>query len=151
MAVAIFNGVIGMISPEGDVKKYIRFLGALCLLCAMVSPIYSAFAENDFELDSIFSVEGEDEVDYEQIYSSSLAEGSRDAARDALKAKIMQEFELDAESFDVEIELSEAADKAIGVRVELHSSAVFADPRDIAAFVNETAECSCTVIYDIYD
>ena len=34
ISVAFLNGAVGMVSPEGDIKKYVRLAGALCILAA---------------------------------------------------------------------------------------------------------------------
>ena len=149
MAVSLFNAVVGMISPEGDIKKYVRYLGALCLLCVMIVPVYSALVEDKGDIGGlIFGHDGMEEIDYGKIYEENLASGSIGIAEDALKAQIVKKFDIPSDSFEVKISVSQGGGDISGVEVFLHTSAIFADPRDIAAFVNEVLGCTCTVIYD---
>jgi len=150
MSVALLNGAIGMISPEGDIKKYVRFLGALCLLCAIATPIYGAFADGEIAFDDLFFDLSAKEESYEQIYSDALREGAEQTLEVSVKSRLLQKFSLSEEDIDVEIYLEHDGEKYYTDNAEilLHDSAVFADPRDMTAFVNELCGCSCTVIYD---
>ncbi len=39
--VAISGGLAMLISPEGQVKKYVKYIISLCMVCALLSPILS--------------------------------------------------------------------------------------------------------------
>ncbi len=148
-AVALINGAVSMISPEGDMKKYVRLVGALCMLLAIISPVYTAAVDGEIDLSVLFSgIESEE--NYEEMYGNSLTEGSLSMAEDALKSEISDNFGISSELFDVSVAFSETNEKKeiSEVTVFLHSSAVLTDPRDICAYVNDRAGCNCTVIYD---
>ena len=150
IAVAIINGVVGMISPEGDVKKYIRLVGSVGLLLAIVLPLYTAIVDGGIELDSLFpSVDAEAEK-YEDIYEGALIEGGRLEAQRVLKNAMASELDIKAEDFDVLIEVDRSSNSAkiSSVSVLLHTTAIFTDHREISAFVNERLNCPCSVIYD---
>ena len=149
MSVALTVAVTGMLSPEGETKKYVRFVGSLCLLCALASPIMGILdlgADGSFGL--LFPETGE-EGGYEEIYMNALADGARENAEDALKGRLCESFGLSRESLDVAMSLEYDGEKysVCGVEVILNHSAVFADPRDISAFVNSELGCVCTVVY----
>ncbi len=150
MSVALLGAVMGMLSPEGDMKKYVRLVGSLCLLCALASPLYGLLSEGEISFEHLFSFTCEPQSGYEDIYKQAIAEGARENAETALKAKLAEQFKLSEDSLDVSLTLGSEADKYFieSARVYLHSSAVFADPRDISAYINETCGCVCTVEYD---
>lgn len=150
ISVALLSGIMGMLSPEGDIKKYVRLAGSLCLLCALAVPVWSFISEGGVDIDGFFSFSGEVDTGYEEIYREALADGARENAEVALKAGLAENFELSADSFDVELGVEYDGEKYYisTARVLLHNSAVFADPRDISAYVNESCGCSCTVEYD---
>lgn len=149
IGVAIINGVVGMISPEGDVKKYVRFVGALCVLLTIVTPVYGAISDGGLSVDGLFPDIGEEGSDYESIYQESLLNGGRELANSAMKGVICRELDIPEESFEVDIRMVEedGAYIAQSARVILYDSAIFADPRDISALVNERISCECTVVY----
>lgn len=151
MAVALLNGMIGMISPEGNVKKYIRLLGGLCLLCAMAQPIVSILSGGDFSVEEWLDLpEMQETVDYDEIYNHALVSGGEKNAETAIKNRILSRFELPSDSMDIEVNFVTNKDElSLGdVRVTLRDQAIFADPREIISYVNESWNCPCTVIYD---
>ncbi len=150
MSVALLGGIMGMLSPEGDTKKYVRLVGSLCLLCTMASPLYGLLSEGEIDLENLFSFSAETGGGYEDIYRDAIAEGAKENAEAALKAGLIEKFGLSEESFDVSLSLGYENEEYFieSARVFLHNSAVFADPRDISAYINSECGCACTVEYD---
>ena len=149
ICVAVVNGVIGILSPEGDLKKYVRFAGALCILLVMAVPIHTFAVNNGFELDGL-SLGGEfDAEDYESIYEKALYDGGKETAENTLKEMLRAKFGMSSDGFDVEIDVSAREDgySIESVTVILHSSVIFTDHRDITAYVNENLGCGCKVKY----
>ena len=149
ISVALLNGIMSMLSPEGDTKKYVRFVGSLCLLCALASPIYGLLSDGKIDTDGLLSYPDEAESGYEEIYMNALANGAKENAETAIRSRICETFSLSEDSLDVTLELLCDGGKysVQGVLVTLNNSAVFADPRDISALVNEICGCGCTVVY----
>ena len=150
IGVAILNGVIGMISPEGDIRKYVRLIGSLCIISAILSPFVSLLSEGIPDFDISFG-EGEYGQKYEDIYESALAEGGKSAAEKAVKSEISRRFSLSEEAFDVKLIIDDGGEKITvsSVNVYLGSSFINADPKEIADFVSERLGYSCEVIYDL--
>ncbi len=150
ISVALLSGIVGMLSPEGDVKKYVRLAGSLCLLCALAMPVYSFVSEGGVDLEGLLSFSGEVDTGYEDIYKEALADGAEENAEAALKAGLREKFKLSDDSLDVELTVEYDGEKYCisAARVLLHNSAVFADPREISAYVNENCGCACAVEYD---
>lgn len=150
-AVALLGAVIGMLSPEGDIKKYVRLVSALCLLSALASPVrslVSTLAEGDwFDGEELgFSEQSEA---YEEIFKGALQNGSASVASEALTAELIKQFELPDGSLTATVILADgdACELAL-VRVTLGAEAIFADPTAIIEYVNEAIGCPCEIVYE---
>ncbi len=154
MAVAILVGVVGMLTPDGNLAKYVRFAGMLCLLCALASPIVtvlSALTDGDGFAEEILGDIGEKEEErYDEIYNNTLMDGSAKYAEEVMKSELTQQFSLPKDSLSVSVELVMENElyQIERVMVVLGEQAVFVDPRQVISFVNERWNCTCTVVYD---
>ena len=147
MSVALLSGIIGMISPEGDTKKYVRLIGALCLLCAIARPIAASIYDGSFGIDGLLQNEAENETEnYEEIYEKMLSEGGKSYAEEVIKGYIAKDMSLEESTFDIEI--SDDSSGVASVTVYLRDGAIFADPRKISEYVNDKFDCACVVVYD---
>ena len=151
LSVAFLNGAIGMISPDGDIKKYVRLAGALCILAAIVSPLYFAINSGELDFGEDFMENVLDETSYESQYESALLDAGEKTLADALKKSLCAELGMNEKSFGVKVRVvdDEGEYRIENVEVALYSSAVSTDPRDISAFVCEKTGGECTVIYEL--
>lgn len=151
VGVAILNGVVGMIAPEGDIKKYVRLVGSLCLLCAVVQPILGWSCEGNEWTELLWGdTENEAETDYDEIYNHSLIQGGQKNAEIIVKERLLEKFDLSADSVDVRVDfVIEKEETLLGeIRLTIRREAVLVDPRALTEYVNEEYSCPCTVIYD---
>ena len=151
MSVALLNGILHMISPEGDIKKYVRLLGALCLLCAMTVPLFSALAEGEGSLNFLTEFgQSTEQSNYDEIYQNSLLNGNKTETEKNIKTRMIQELSIEASTFDVsaEIVLKNEKTDLESVTVTLRDSAIFADPRQIIEWINGVYGCSCVIVYE---
>ena len=150
ISVALLNGAFGMLSPDGDLKKYIKLLGSLCLVCAVASPIFSAIKADGGGFDGLFPDASEDQGGYEEIYGEALADGAEETLERILKERAVTDLEIkeDEIDFDVALERTDGEYGISDVTVYIHHGGIFVDPRSITALVNEFCDVSCTVIYD---
>lgn len=149
IGVAVAVGVCGMLTPDGEMKKYVRLVGALCLICALVSPLIGAVTKGDIELDGLLpSVDSETDL-YDEIYKNNLVESAKENAEAVICESLLKQFELSADSLEVFLSLSFDGESysVESVQVVLKSSAVFADPREITEYINEELGCPCYVTY----
>lgn len=149
IAVALLNGAVNMISPDGELKGYVRLVGSLCIVIAVVAPIFSLVSENIFDTGKLFpDTEGAESL-YEQTFAESIADGMREVAEKGIKEGISKELGLPDGKFDVvlNIETYGEAYRASSVTVILYGIAIPIDPREIRAYAEEVAGCECTVIY----
>ncbi len=149
-AVSLWSSLIGMISPEGDMKKYIRLLCTLCFLCIMAQPLIPLLSEERDFFGEIIQRGEESGEQYEQIYESTLLSGGQSYAESVIEAQLVQRFSLPAEALTVRTTLNTEGETVIlaQITVLLRDEAIFADPREITDYVNESFQCPCTVVYD---
>lgn len=151
MAVALLTTVLGMLSPSGNIKKYVRLAGAFCLLCALVAPWGELILKNDGISEELLVGEWQSEtVDYEEIYRASLLNGEVKNAQAIVKNRILNRFSLSEDTIDVQLAVESREDTVTLSEVTLliRSSAVLLDPRELTSYVNEEWGCPCVVIYD---
>ena len=150
IGVAMVVGVCRMLSPDGDTKKYLGFVGALCLICALVTPVVGAISSWDTDLDGIFSTNDPEEDLYDEIYKNSLANGAKDNAEMLICESLITQFDLPDGSLRVTLNISPDGDmySVDSVKVTLKRVALFADPRDISEYINQELGCPCFVEYE---
>ena len=139
-----------MLSPEGDIRKYVRLIGSLCLVCAVASPVFGAIQNGGEGLEGLFPTVTDEESGYEEIYGEALAKGAEETIERVLKERVISELGLKEGEidFDVALEKSEGEYSVSAVSGYIHGGGIFADPRKVNTLVNEVCGCACTLIYD---
>ena len=148
LSVALLSGVVGMLSPEGNTKKYVRLVGSLCILCALASPLVGLVVEGEDGLELLFpTVDGAEA--YEDIYREAIAEGVRENAELAVKNMLISRFDIAQEELEIILSVVWQGEKyeVDGATVILKSSLVAIDPREITEYIKGELGCSCTVVY----
>ena len=150
ISVSLLNGVVSMLTPEGDIKKYVRFVGSLCVLLAIVVPIFLSIYDGEWRLDEYLGGEVDDSVDYEQIFEEYMAAGAADNSESALKSEIQDVFGLSPDSFDVELDFLSDGDryKISSATLYLHSTGITTDPVLISSHISDRIGCDCEIKYD---
>ncbi len=149
--VMILSVLIGTACAEGNVKKYVRLLCALCLLCALISPLLRIWSEGDFDVSRLWENTVESEEDrYDEIYHQALIRNEISYAERLLKKQISERFNLDGSTFDTVIEtvVKNGTYEPSRIRIILRDEAIFADPTKLIQYVNQTQKCECVIIYD---
>ena len=148
-ATGLINGAIGMISPDGELKKYVRLVGALCILLAMVAPIYESAVSDKFAINDLFTDIEQKEEQYGDVYKEYLVSGSRKEAEDTLGAFVVKKFRLEDDDIALSVGLVKNGDRyeVDGLKIYVKGSAVLIDPREIKAYLGELTGCECEIIY----
>lgn len=149
--VSILCGVIEMLSAEGNLKKYVRLLCALCMLCAVASPLFQILSDGDFDPRSLWEDLGErEEEDYYEIYNQSLLKNETKYAENILKNMVLKEFSLSESSLELRLKIVSKNEtyEAETVYVILRDEAVLVNPKKMTDFLNEQAKCECVLIYE---
>ena len=151
MSLAILCGVVGILSPRGDIGKYIKFIMGLCALGVIISPIkvfvqsVEGFAPSFG--DTLFD---SNEDYYENLFNNSLSEGSKAEIERLLEKNISEKFNVNTDGFDVSVSISEAEEKATVEKVVLtiYSSGILLDGNAAINYIDSILECSCVVVYE---
>ena len=151
IGVSLLGGIVRMLAPEGDLGKYLRLTVGLCLLCAMLQPLFGILADGEeFAWDGWLEETEYETPNYDEIYNQALQRGAKKEAEEFIKTEIYREFSFSEESAEVEaVFLSENEIISLSeVRVLLRGEGVLTDPREIIAFVRAEWDCPCVVVYE---
>lgn len=152
VGVAMVSGIVNLLAPDGEIKRYVRLATAFCLICATANPMV-AFLKNDgWEsfVEGLSSLGEISDGNYDEIYKEHLISVGEERAENIIKNNIIEEFSLAEESFDVRVdfESKNGNSKIAELRILLRASAVFVDPRELISYVEEKYGCSAIIVYD---
>lgn len=144
------SAIVGAISPEGAMKKYISILCSLCVTVAVISPLISEISSLD-DIGELLELDvGYDATDYEEIYNGYLLEQNLSLACETLEAELAERFSVEngeltvaLEAVDVDGEISVSS-----ATVYIGLGAVTVDPAEIKAYMLERTGCECEIIYN---
>lgn len=155
IGVAVVCGLIQILAPlssSGGGDKYLRLLGALCVLCVLISPIGALLKgigglEVDIA-DKIYNEKNEKEK-YEEIYNQSIKDHSAQALEKSAEKVLEKELGIGEREVSVKIELCEIDGETSigGAKAIITPEGVGRDPRDISACVSAYLGCECEIIY----
>lgn len=151
--ISLVSSIFEILAPEGkggDMKKYVKLIASLCVVCFTVVPIYDLLCELDdgsSELSwSFFDGEGEREK-YEEIYNLNFSEMTTELLEKECCALIMSEFGVNDGDIDVKITVGEDM-KLETVVLVIYPSAVSKDPVPMAKVLSEKLKSECRIIYE---
>ena len=148
----MLSGVIQIIAPEGETKKYINLLAGLCAVCVVIAPfgtVIKALTSNEGGyFDKVLEAES-GQSDYESIYLENIKNHGAESLADGLEGMISEKFGIKRESFSVTARMiySENVLEVERITVYLKPAAIFADPHSIKDFINTLLGCPCEIIY----
>ena len=154
MAVALLGSMIGMLAPNGDLKKYLHLACGICLLCVLAAPVLSLLKNGIPSLDFLWEEQKHPSTNYDEIYQNSLHDGNWENAKNVIKNQILEEFSLPSDSLAVQVviesknDIENASYTMKEIRLTLSGEAIFVDPSELSEFVNRTYSCPCVVLYD---
>ena len=159
VCIAAAGGIVSIISPSSGIKKHLKLVCALCLLCVMIAPISNFISgmRDFFESDSseffgTSDIESELRDKYESIYDKYLEGGYGDSVGEAVKAILYEEKGVAKENCRVSVQFADndgdGAREPSKITVILSGKDVFRDPEDIKELVSEIFECECVCAID---
>ncbi|MBO5883213.1 MAG: stage III sporulation protein AF [Clostridia bacterium] len=151
MALTLFVGICRILSPEGRVKKYVSFVGSLCVVSAILMPLGSiAFAEDIFS-----DIEYEEDIQSVEAlweyYDTTQKNVCEKDTEDRLEGIISSELEVSSDLFDVDITLQDAEDSFVisDARVIIRKDGIGIDPHAVKRIVFSLLSVECEIIYDM--
>lgn len=154
VATTLLGGIVRMLAPEGNLQKYLRLTISLCLVAAILGPLFGAISEEkEFSLSEMLSEGAESEMEkenYDEIYYQSLQNTAKSQVQKIIKEKIYQKFSLSEETATVTAEFvtKNENQELSEITVSLHGAGVLLEPRELISFVREEWNCPCVVLYE---
>jgi|GEM_PF-4342852 len=151
IATTLLGGIVRMLAPEGNLQKYLRLTVSLCLVAALLGPLFAALSEErELSLQELLSEEEKQEVNYDEIYDRSLKNASKGQAEEIIRQKICQKFSLSEETAKITANFVTENDKIklSEIYVSLRGVGSLQEPREIVSFVRSEWDCPCVVLYE---
>ena len=151
MALTLFIGICRILSPEGKIKKYVSFVGSLCVVSAMLMPLGGiAFGEDIFS-----DIEYEDDIQSEETfweyYDTTQKSACEKDTEERLERIISSDLDISSDLFDVDITLQETEDSFVisNVRVIIRKDGIGIDPHEVKNIIFSLLSIECEIIYDM--
>ena len=136
------------------IKKHVKLVCSLCLLCVMINPVFSLIngLKEIFDED-ISGIVGEDgeknelRENYESIFDSYLEGGYGNNVGQAVKDCLYEKYGIPKEECRVMVEFTDKNSDGVRepsrITVVLSKGSVFRDPSEIKSFIEGLFECAC--------
>ena len=158
VCIAAAGGIVCILSPSSGIKKHLRLVCALCLLCVMISPV-SNFLNSirdffDGEGSELFETDenGELRDTYESIYNKYLEGGYSDNVGEAVKDILYENLGVSKENCRVSVQFADKNGDGVReptkITVILSGKEVLRDPSTVKELVSNVFECDCVCAID---
>ena len=138
--------LINLLTPQGEgggIAKFVRLLTSLFLVCLVASPLSGASQalEQLFRFDLFFSEEKQEE--YDSQFQELMDSASQEYVEQMLTKQLEEHFSIPAGEIDVILEWKAENGKPSKATAVLKGSAIWKNPREIQALVEELLGCPC--------
>lgn len=152
--VSIIVGICELLSPHSEgIKKSIKAIGALCILCVVIGPIVSLTNLTADLGENIKNeiLEGQDKDlyrEYEELLENYLTGFSEDAVKSTISQLLNEKFSIPAEESDVIIftEIKNDVLTPVKLQILLTGGSIFKNPYDIEEYFSKLIGCKCEVL-----
>lgn len=151
VAVSVFCGAVEILSPQNDMRKYVRLLCGICVLCIIAEPLTSVFKSFGGLFDGMADADIEiSQSDYTKIFEDSLRSGAADEVARYVKEKLSEEMNISGDKFDVSVVLEEKEGSYHAARatVRIFPSGLALDAKEMVNALGNILDCPCAVIYE---
>jgi len=147
LGAVIISGIVGMIAPEGDLKKYVSLLLCFCVLTAVVKPI-SEIMGGVMESKLEFS-EQSSEQDYKSVYEEYLLSANEGEFAERLRQKMSSELKIPSGQIGIYADMTASGGeyKLQGITVELYGMGVAQNPEKIKEYIYGHFGVECVIVY----
>ena len=114
VTVCIAAGLVVRLSPEGNLKKYLKYIVSLCVLAAILSPI--AKLPDVIDLGDGFSFDYSEEELSEEERREMILNAEKEKISDAMRDLISEKWKLEKEAVDVTLTLDSDNISAVEIR-----------------------------------
>lgn len=149
---ALIVGLIGVLVPEGDgggLRRYVTFVGCLCVLILLISPITRVLGFVGELSDGGFDISFDKQRDeYDERFKQYIMSLGEESITAELTDIICEKFDISEQECHVKVDTYDAQGQmAIGcVTVILSGKAIFRDPYEIEQYITDLLGCECAVV-----
>ena len=155
IGVSILSGFIEILAPESageQIKKHVKLVSSLCVLCIALAPLVSfikEIGETDVEGFWEYSERAELEEKYDEIFNESLGSYTADSIARGSETMLAEQFGISVEDIDIIVSVSdvEGVLSVDGAKAVLYGNAVTHNPREISGYIESLLGCKCEIIY----
>ena len=152
LCVGGLGGVFEMLcQSNGDMKRYVRLLCSLCVLCVIAAPIGSVL--ENIRNGEILGMQKDDlilsEEEYEETFYEYLLYCNSAAVSEYLEEELRKTFDLDSDDLEIYTELfGNGEENAISrLTVYINDPALDVDPRKLKNTLYSLTKIECEIIY----
>ncbi|MBQ9079790.1 MAG: stage III sporulation protein AF [Clostridia bacterium] len=151
---SLLVGVISILAPEGEgggLRRYVSFIGALCVLALLISPLGELISYlGGLSEDSFDALTGESEAreNYENRYNEYLLSLGKENVAVGVIQLLEERFDIPSDECHVKVSAEERDGELYieNVTVILSGKSLFRNPYEIEKYISELLGCECTVI-----
>lgn len=151
--VSVIVGIVELISPRlNGFQKYTKMIGALCVLCVVISPllnIKNVTADFDYLKESL--TEGQDSSlydEYKEILNKYLNEYSLDKVKEEIHNTLSEKFRIPESEAEIRLftEIKSERLALSKIQIILSGKSIFNNPYKIEDYFGEIFGCACEVL-----
>lgn len=154
--VSVIVGLAEIISPHiSGTQKYIKAIGALCVLCVIAAPLLNiSNISEDFSEDlknNILEDQNTDSYEgYEELLKNYLNEHSANALKGEIQTLLKDNFDIPTEESEIKLftEIKEEAISLQKVQIILSGRSIFKNPYNIENYIGNLLNCACEVLIE---
>lgn len=141
--ISVASGCINVFSPDGRMKKYVKYIVSLVVIASLLRPISYIFTQIPSYLDSVENIT-------EQSQNTNDSSGMENAVEEGIKNVLMQKFSLKNDSFNVHAELKKSENSNLVEKIEIRikDRESFYLCEEIKLYLKSTFGCEISVIQD---
>lgn len=151
--ISVIVGIVELLSPHlNGFQKYTKMIGALCVLCVMITPllnIKNAVADLDGLKESLSDVENSSSYDeYKELLNRYLNEYSIEKVKEGIYMDLSEKFSIPESEAEILLftEIKEDSLILSKIQIVLSGRSIFNNPYNIEDYFGELLDCTCEVL-----
>lgn len=153
IVISVVKGICDIISPDlKSIKKYIKVIGALCVLCVVISPLISIVNDIDDGVfdgmkNELLSDQEHSRGELNEILNNYLNEYSIDMLKKELHAILEEKFQIPSSESEIIISTTKSNEKIeiSEMLILLSGRSIFKNPYEIENYISTLLSCNCSV------
>ncbi len=142
--------IIRAVGKDSATKKYIELVCALCVISALVLPIFGANID-DFDIGAIFDETENKGQNYDEIYKNYLLQEGKSSAENAIASDVCKQLGVSAGGVSIRLTLNEDGTEIVAATAIVSGEAVNTDPSLIKQYISQALGTDCEIGYKLFD